>query len=276
MPISDLCVFQNRGVIDTVVWVDSPSELRQVLKAYPQCYVIGKGSNTVINPDTAISCFVRLSNQFQASTNETDPLLIDASASVPQLLKRCQDAEMTGLEFCAGVPATVGGMIAMNFGCWGQSMADRVKRVQVMTREGEIMWLTPEECRFSYRNSIFLESRAVILAVLFDTVSATAQEVKRLAHHNIPRRLDSQPLRAKTFGSVFKNPTGHFAGQLIESVGFKGQTIGPIRISEMHANFFENIGEATFSDLMTVIEKIKASVYQQHNIQLELEVQLIS
>ena len=138
------------------------------------------------------------------------------------------------------------------------------------------MWLTPEECRFSYRNSIFLESQAVVLAVLFDTVPSTAQEVKRLAHHNIQRRLDSQPLRAKTFGSVFKNPANMFAGQLIESVGFKGQTMGPIRISAMHANFFENIGEATFSDLMTVIETIKTSVFREHNIQLELEVQLIA
>ena len=117
----------------------------------------------------------------------------------------CQKAGLSGLEFCAGVPATVGGMITMNFGCWGSSISDAVERVHILKEDGSDLWLSQEELDFGYRNSAIHDQQWIVLEAQFNCKQKTPEKVKETIQHNIQERLSKQPLREPTFGSIFKN-----------------------------------------------------------------------
>jgi UDP-N-acetylmuramate dehydrogenase len=183
--------------------------------------------------------------------------------------------ELTGLEFSAGVPASVGGMIAMNFGCWGQEICDDVLRIKIVTPEGESRWISKDEAQFGYRSSIFQQEPWIITQVQFQLKKAKPEDIKTKQLDNIALRLEKQPLREKTFGSTFKNPEGHFAGQLIEDAGYKGVPKGAVMFSPRHANFLVNQGGGTFAAAVELISEVQNSVWEKNKIKLETEVKII-
>lgn len=237
-------------------------------------YILGRGSNTLINPDSSVPYVVRMAPD--AVVPERDGTRIRLGAGMP--MNRLQDYAMkqglSGLEFAAGVPASLGGMVAMNFGCWGRSMSDFVTGIQVVDDQGRGRWLTSNEAEFSYRNSIFHHKKWVVIAAELQMTNSDSDTVKQAMMANIQARLEKQPLRDKTFGSIFKNPPGHFAAQLLESAGLKGRAWGDIQLSDRHANFLLNKGAAQFADTIAVLQTLRSTVQSVAGIELELEVQL--
>lgn len=293
VPIARLTTFQNAGHVPLVLVIEAPEELAVLQTLTDPYFILGKGSNTVINPLGQYKTFVQISPDYLPPQVFDPPCgvlplpphtspekghvwaLMGAGTSVKNALDFCIAEGLSGLEFAAGIPASIGGMTVMNFGCWGEEMSERVAWVLTWHPDTQLVWKHHSEMGFGYRKSAVQDhpGMVVIAAILALSPSATEQVRETVLSH-IKSRNDKQPIREKTFGSTFKNPPGHFAAALIESVGLKGHAFGGLKISERHANFLVNTGTATFLDLQTCLVTAQNSVLHTHHITLELEVKL--
>lgn len=201
-------------------------------------------------------------------------ITVSAGCSVHQLMKLTANAGISGFEFMAGVPASVGGMITMNFGCWEQCIADRCVSIDVLTQDGDRQTIPASDCGFGYRQSHIKSKQWIVLSATLEGVSAESTQIKSAIQHNIQRRLEHQPLRGKTFGCMFKNPPNQAAGHIIQSTGLKGKTFHNVECSDQHANFLVNTDQASFQDCLLALTHIQESVRNQHHIDLELEVEV--
>ena len=274
--ISRLTSFKNEGLVGSVSVFDNIDSLRSFLKQGVPFYTLGKGSNVVINPDSSIRHFIKISPDYMAPCHDQTCLTASAGTSVNELMNWSKAYSLSGLSFMAGVPASLGGMIAMNFGCWGQEIGAVLEHVDAMDETGGVFRLTPEECEFGYRSSIFQRRSWIILSAGLSLVSSCSDSVKQEIHAAIKRRSAVQPLRRPTFGSIFKNPNGFFAAQMIDNLRLKGHQQGGAMISKQHANFMINRGGATYTDVVQLIQDIKSRVKEKHNIELQEEVQLLA
>ena len=155
-------------------------------------------------------------------------------------------------------------------------MSEFVERVHVMDYSGKDFWLSGSELKFGYRSSIFHQENWIILEVELRCVSADPDVIKSTVRKNIAERLEKQPLRDCTFGSVFKNPEGHFAAKLLDDLGFRGKLYNnSMKFSEKHANFLVNIGNTSFNDVDSLIKQVKAKVKDSAGVQLDLEVRMV-
>ena len=275
VPISGLTTFQNGGDVRVVRLIKTLKALAILVQSKEPYFLLGKGSNTVINPNTSVAQFVQLTPDLTPIRIENDHLICGAGISVQRCLQILVTQGLGGLEFSAGVPATIGGMTVMNFGCWGKSLSDWIVAVRVMKEDGHCHWIPVSDCGYSYRSSLFQSKKWVVIEVRFQLMKQDPAQTKSLIQANIQKRVASQPLRGKTFGSVFKNPAGTTAGKLLEESGFRGFTAGSIRMSDQHANFMENLQGASFNDVVDLIEQMRAKVAQDHGVQLDCEVQLV-
>jgi len=189
--------------------------------------------------------------------------------------KRAAEAGLSGLEFAAGIPASVGGAISMNAGAHGKCIEEVVRRATVLTPEGLIAELNKEEIGFRYRDSSIREKGLIVLRAVFALEPGDPADIRTRNEINLAKRRNSQPLEYPSAGSVFANPPGQWAGWLIEQVGGKGMRVGDAMVSEKHANFIVNLGEATASDILKLVERIKRLVLEKFNIDLKLEIQVV-
>jgi len=197
-----------------------------------------------------------------------------------QLIKLSMDAmnnNLTGLEFASGIPANIGGAIFMNAGAYKSDMSDLIEEVTFLDENFELKTLKNKELKFSYRNSLFQEKDYVIISTILKLNSGNKEEIKELMDNRKKRRIESQPLEYPSAGSVFRNPSEDvFAGKLIEDLGLKGYSIGDAKISEKHANFIINTGNATGEDIKSLIELVKNKVKEKYNIDLIVEQKFVN
>lgn len=189
------------------------------------------------------------------------------------LLDICQKQRLSGAEFLQGIPCTLGGALYMNAGVSGRYIGEIVQSVTVL-KDGEVRTLSILECGYSYKHSVFTDGKSVILGAQLALVEADSDSIQkeRMAYQSRRAHLP----KGKSMGCVFKNPEGKIAGKLIESAGLKGLRIGKAVVSETHANFIINEGNATASDIRTLIETIKKSVFARYKIRLEEEIIYLS
>jgi UDP-N-acetylmuramate dehydrogenase len=183
---------------------------------------------------------------------------------------------LCGAEFFVGIPGTLGGMLAMNAGCYGGETWGAVQRVQVLTRSGALVERTPQEYDVGYRHVALKQQSDEFFVGAWlrfgeGDVAAAKQEIKAL----MDKRSASQPLQMPNAGSVFRNPTGNHAEKLIEGCGLKGKCIGGAQVSEKHANFIVNAGGATAADIEELINEVQATVLKQTGINLHPEVKIV-
>lgn len=273
--LSQLLTFQLAGSVPRATEFDCIEEAVawHATRSDTPSLILGRGSNTLLNPDTPIEV-VRLSPTASPITRTGHHVIFPAGLPTKKMLDVSIEMGLSGLEFAAGVPASLGGMVAMNFGCWGQCMADLVTRIQVIDHQ-KVAWWPVQDAQFEYRSSVF-QSGIMVVAAELQLVSGDPHQIKTASQQAIQRRLATQPLRHKTFGSIFKNPPGHHAAQLLESAGLKGQRWGDIELSAQHANFLVNHGHATYQDTVAVITHLIDTVAQHHGIILQPEVRLIA
>lgn len=236
--------------------------------------VIGLGSNLLVADEGYDGVALRLEGELAAIEIEGATVRAGGGASLAAIVRRATEAGLAGIEFGCAIPGTVGGAVRMNAGAYGSEIRDVLGTAEVVSAAGTRRG-GPDDLDLSYRHSNVRSSEVVAAAVLRlergvrDEIRARVRELQR-------RRSESQPRKARTFGSVFKNPAeGRGAGALIEACGLKGHAIGGARISTVHANFIENAGDARSADVAALVTLARASVRERFGIDLEHEVELL-
>jgi UDP-N-acetylmuramate dehydrogenase len=267
-PVDAMATPADRGTLARVLRVCALHRLPHA--------VIGKGFNSIVRDEGLAGVALRLSRFRDLGVRPDRLLRSEAGVSHRQITRYCQARGLAGLEFGAGIPGTVGGWITMNAGIRQREVKDAAWELEVMSPTGaRIRHLGRELLRFSYRALRGLAPGSVILSALFKVCISTPAAVKAEVDRLLAERADRQPLDLPSCGSVFKNPPGGFAGQLIEAAGLKGERIGGAQISTTHANFIVNTGGATALDVISLIAKAKALVHFRTGIVLEPEVKIL-
>ena len=275
-PLSKHTTFKIGGNADMFVSVNNVEELKAVVTACNEndipMFIIGNGSNLLVSDEGMRCVVVTLDGEFKNITFEENTITCGAGAILSKLCTFALSNSLKGLEFAYGIPGTVGGAAYMNAGAYGGEMKDVVKSVTHITRKGEIVTLPLSELDLSYRHSIYKTTDDIIISVTFELETGDADEIKEKMNDFMTRRKTKQPLEYPSAGSVFKRPEGNFAGTLIEQCGLKGKTIGGAQVSEKHAGFIINIGDATCDDVLNLISFVQDTVKEQTGYYLEREI----
>lgn len=244
--------------------------------------VIGNGTNLLI-ADEGLDCLVI--NTTKMNGIETpeydgeaaeDEIFAMAGATLASVAMYACKKGLTGLEFAHGIPGTVGGAVCMNAGAYGGEMKDVLEGAAVLFPDEGVKFLTVEELELGYRHSLLTEKTdAVVLYAVFKLQKGKEEAIRETMRELMARRKKSQPLEYPSAGSTFKRPTGYFAGTLIDQTGLKGLTVGGAQVSEKHAGFVINTGNATCEDVKKLIAKVQDEVYQASGVHLEPEVKII-
>lgn len=248
----------------------------QHLSAEEPLTAVGLGSNLLVRDGGLKGTVLLMHGALSELRLEGDAIYAQAGVPGAKLARFAAANNFCGAEFFVGIPGTLGGMLAMNAGCYGGETWQKVERVQVLTRQGELRERTPQEYEVGYRHAA-LKSKSEEFFVgawlKFDTgdVEAARKDIKAL----MDKRSASQPLQLPNAGSVFRNPPANHAAKLIESCNLKGKCIGGAQVSEKHANFIVNLGNATAEDIENLIEAVRSAVLQQTGIDLHTEVKII-
>lgn len=238
--------------------------------------VLGAGFNVLVSDAGLPGVVLRLKKLRGITRQAEDAIAVEAGASHATVTRFCVEHGLSGLEFGAGIPGTVGGWLAMNAGIGTRELKDVVRRVELVAQDGTALApIERADLDFRYRALAGLPEGAVlvgaILAVEVSTREAVQAEIDRLLGH----RQATQPTDIPSCGSVFRNPEGDFAGRLIEAAGLKGRRVGEAEISTVHANFIVNRGGATAADVLALIEIARETVAKELGVELETEVQLL-
>ena len=236
--------------------------------------LIGNGSNLLVKDGGFRGVVLRFGKEFSAIKETDDGLYAQCGALMSLLSKAALDHEYTGLEFAQGIPGTVGGGVYMNAGAYGGEMSQVVKYVRLFDSE-KVQDVPVSEMKFGYRHSLAMEKNAVVLGAAFALKKGDKAEIEAKMKDFAQRRRDKQPLEYPSAGSFFKRPAGHFAGALIEQSNLKGVSCGGAQVSEKHAGFLINTGNATAKDFLDLMHKVQTEVYNNFQVHLENEVRIV-
>jgi len=277
-PMAGHTTFKIGGPADLFVEVENEEELvgvlRVVRKAGVPYFILGGGSNILVGDKGFKGLIIKVQSDslktLLRGISAKYKVLVDAGVNMSNLINECLNNSLTGLEFMAGIPGTVGGSIRGNAGAWQNGISESVSRVKVLTEDNKVKWVDKEECQFSYRDSRFKHNKEIILAAELILEKGDSEQITRLIEENLKKR-EEQP-KEPSAGCVFVNPKPLSAGKLIEECGLKGTRIGNAQISEKHANFVINLGGATAKDVVSLISLTKAKVKEKFNIDLKEEI----
>lgn len=239
--------------------------------------LLGAGSNLLVS-DRGIGGLVLSTRHLRHSYFDPETAQITAGAGEPiaRIAWAAAKKGWRGLEWAVGIPGTVGGGIVMNAGAHNQCVADSLVSAKVISPDGTLEILTPEQLNYTYRHSILQgDDRLVIEATFQLQPGFTRDEVTAITNHNLHQRKSSQPYDRPSCGSVFRNPKPHAAGWLIEQLGLKGYRIGDAEVSHRHANFILNCGKAKASDIFRLIRHVQEEVENHWAILLKPEVKIL-
>lgn len=274
-PLSRKTWWRVGGPADVFAEVSTRSQLvalsRLVAAHEVPLLVMGNASNLLVADAGVRGVVARLHGDLADASVEGDALRIGGGAKLVQLLKRGEREGWTGLEMVAGVPGTMGGAVRMNAGTQLGEISDGLLDVDLILPGGEHGTLPAAALRLAYRHSDLPAGAVVASARMRSTGKDPAAVYAEVAEH-LAYRARTQPIDVPTCGSTFRNPPGHAAGRLIEQCGLKGLQIGGARVSEKHANFLVNTGEATAADLAALIRAVQARVQAETGVRLQPEV----
>ena len=236
--------------------------------------IIGNGSNIIFSDEGFDGAVIKIFNMMKEFTVENDLIKADAGCILSKLANAARDNSLTGMEFAAGIPGTLGGAVVMNAGAYGKEMKDIIEYVDVLSTDGKLTRYKCEEMKFGYRKSIIDKNKIVISAgIRLKKGDKSEIEAKMLELKE--KRTSKQPLEYPSSGSTFKRPEGMFAGKLIEDAGLKGYRVGGAMVSEKHAGFVINYDNATAEDILKLIEDVRNTVNNKFGVLLEPEVKII-
>ena len=278
VPLSNLTTFNIGGPARFVVTVQTKDALVRLVSAliyieYP-FKIIGSGSNILASDDGFDGVVVKLG--FREIVENGNFIYADAGASLVSVSKRACELGFSGVEFACGIPGTIGGAVIGNVGAFGSCMKDIVVMVDVLEIEtGEIRSLDNIECGFDYRESLFKSStKYIILGAYLGLLKDDKNNIQFRMDMNNQKRIESQP-KGSCAGSIFRNPTGYSAGAIIDGLGLKGTRVGGAVISDKHANFIMNDGNATAKDVTDLINMIQERAQKEKGLDLLLEIEIM-
>lgn len=237
--------------------------------------IIGNGSNLLVGDKGIRGLVLSFGKEADEIMLEENRMTIGAGALLSKAAAEAAKNSLSGLEFAAGIPGTLGGAIVMNAGAYGGEMKDVVVSAKVLTQTGEILELSKADLDLSYRHSCIPEKDYIVLQVTIELVPGDETKIREIMNDFKSRRIEKQPLEYPSAGSTFKRPEGYFAGKLIQDAELRGYTVGGAQVSEKHCGFVINKGNATAADVCNLIDDVKKIVYDKFQVEMEPEVKMI-
>ena len=277
-PLSKHTTYGIGGPAEIMVFPENKTDLIQIIrtarKMNQPVSILGSGSNILISDNGIKGVVISLKNTLKLIEIENQKLYAECGSMLGRIVKQAVKHNLIGLENLNGVPGTLGGALVMNAGAWGGEISENLVQVELIDEDGKLRYLQKNEINFSYRQSSF-NKKDILLSAEFLLKKADKEIINKNFVEAQTGRKSTQPLNKRSAGSLFKNPKGHSAGKLIDESGLKGFSIGQAKISDKHANFFINEGNASSKDMLQLIKKAHQTVKEKFNINLELEVKLM-
>lgn len=278
VPMRTKTSFRVGGPADVLASPNDASELQRLVgyvkdKGLP-FFILGRGTNLLVLDGGIRGVVIDLRAFNTLEVTDGDVVYAGAGVPLPKAVYFAMENSLTGLEFAAGIPGSVGGAVVMNAGAWEGEMKYVVESVTVMSEDGDVKELKRESLAFSYRN-LKLPKGTIVLGVSFKLKAGDKEVIKERIGHVLQARKAKQPLDSPSAGCVFKNPPAGPAGKIIDEVGLKGLQVGGARVSDLHANFIVNNGNATAKDILSLVEAVAERVYEKKGISLEPEIKIV-
>lgn len=277
--MSEHTTFRIGGRADAFVNVSGALEIEKVIHFCRDTdtpyMIMGNGSNMLVSDSGIRGVVIHIGKNMSKCRIEGETVFAEAGILMSNLAKKILEESLTGFEFAAGIPGTLGGGIYMNAGAYGGELKDIIESVTFICPDGLIKTETADKLDFSYRHSKFCEGGYTILSCKLKLKKGNYDDIKARMADLATRRAEKQPLSFPSAGSTFKRPEGHFAGKLIQDAGLMGYSIGGAMVSDKHAGFVVNKGGATAKDVTDLIEYIQKTVMEKFGVYLEPEVRLI-
>ena len=275
-PMKKHTTFRIGGPAEYLILPQTAEEIADVVKLCRQeeipWYIVGNGSNLLVADEGVRGVVIQLLRNFNQIQVEGCQIRMQAGAQNAAVAKRALDASLTGFEFAAGIPGTIGGAVVMNAGAYGGEMKDILKEVTVLDQNGMIRTIPTEELELGYRTSIIARKGYVVLEAVIVLKTGDPKEIKAAMDDLKEKRVTKQPLEYPSAGSTFKRPEGYFAGKLIMDAGLRGFSVGGAQISEKQCGFVINKGNATAKDVTELMDETKKIVMEKFGVALEPEV----
>ena len=238
-------------------------------------YILGNGTNVLFPDEGYDGIVVKIAERLSNIKIDGDIVYAEAGALLSRVSKLSAKDSLSGLEFASGIPGTIGGAVVMNAGAYGGEMKDVILQTTVVDMKGQVFVYQNEEMNFGYRTSVVKDKGYIVLSVTMKLKKAESSEIWSKIDELNEKRTSRQPLHLPSAGSTFKRPEGYYAGKLIQDAGLKGLTYGGAQVSEKHSGFIVNIDNATYDDVITLINLVKKTVKEKFDVDLEPEVKII-
>lgn len=277
-PMKSHTTFRIGGPADVLVTprLDQVKVLIDLCKKEAVPYtIIGNGSNLLVGDKGIRGVVIEFGRQAAEIVIEGNSIVAQSGALLSKTAHAACEAGLSGMEFAAGIPGTIGGAVMMNAGAYGGEMKDIVTSVRVLTAEGELITVSGADMAFGYRHSKAMEENYVILSVCLQLKEDKKEDIRARMEELKKKRIEKQPLEYPSAGSTFKRPEGYFAGKLIMDAGLAGFCVGDAQVSEKHCGFVINKGQATAKDVTTLMEQVQDRVEERFKVRLEPEVRKI-
>lgn len=278
-PLAKYTTWKVGGAADLFIVPDDQEQLLDtvtILKRHGIPWLqLGRGSNMLISDKGVRGAVIKLGPSFEQMHVDETTVRAGGGYSFIRLSVQLSLAGLTGMEFAGGIPGTVGGAVYMNAGAHGSDVSRILQSAEVVLENGKLVHWNRDDMQFSYRHSRLQVERGIVTEAVFQLQPGDRKQILEQMTTYKKHRLKTQPLKVPTSGSVFRNPDGDYAARLIESCGLKGTKIGGAQVSDQHANFIVNTGQATASDILALIEKVRETVLNEKHVSLRREVLLV-
>ena len=271
--------FKIGGPCDCMVKVNSKECFAAVVKYCRKAdipyYIIGKGSNILVSDKGLRGVVILVSSAFSEIKVDGEHIICDAGAPLYKVCIAARDNCLTGLEFAYGIPGSVGGALYMNAGAYLGEMSQIVESAEYIDENGDVREIALADMELSYRHSIFSEKNLPVVSVKMKLAKGDYDKINDRMNYLMDRRRNAQPLEYPSAGSTFKRPEGDYAARLIDVCGLKGTACGGAEVSTKHSGFIINKDNATFKDVLGVIDAVKKKVFDDTGVMLECEVLIL-
>lgn len=275
-PMDRHTTFRVGGPADYFLTPGTGEEIRRIVACCKEhgvpYYVMGNGSNLLVSDDGYRGVVIQIYRSMNRITVEGNRITAQAGALLSAIAGSALENGLTGFEFAAGIPGTLGGACVMNAGAYGGEMKDVLNQVLVMSLDGEVFTIPAEELEMGYRTSIIAKKGYIVLEAVIELSAGEVQVIKTQMDDLKERRVSKQPLEFPSAGSTFKRPEGYFAGKLIQDSGLRGFQVGGAQVSEKHCGFVINKDHATAADIAELMRQVSEKVDREFGVRLEPEV----
>ena len=278
-PMKSHITFRVGGNADLYIKPETAEDIDFTVKCLKknniEFFIIGNGSNLIVQDKGIRGAVIQIYDNFSDVDVDGDVIYAKGGTLLSKVASIAMDNGLGGREFASGIPGSIGGAVYMNAGAYGGEMKDIVVSVDILDENGNILTLSKDDMDFSYRKSIICNSKKIILGCKLKLYTDEKENIKSKMSELSKQRKEKQPLEFPSAGSTFKRPEGYFAGKLISDADLKGYSIGGAQVSEKHAGFIINKGNATSKDILDLIEHCQKVVFEKFGVKLEPEVKII-